>query len=46
VILNVGGEAVKLESLVPDWQNGSALDINDAGWIIGRTSSGAVVLIP
>jgi hypothetical protein len=46
VILNVGGQAVNLESLVSDWQDYSALDINDAGWVIGKTSSGAVVLIP
>jgi hypothetical protein len=46
VILNVGGQAVNLESLVADWQDYSAVDINDAGWVIGQTSSGAVVLIP
>jgi hypothetical protein len=46
VILNVGGQAINLESVVSDWQDYSAMDINDAGWVIGKTSSGAVVLIP
>jgi len=35
-----------LEDEVSNWVDNSVADINDAGWIIGRTTNGAVVLLP
>jgi len=35
-----------LKDEVSNWVNNSVTDINDAGWILGRTTNGAAVLLP
>jgi hypothetical protein len=46
VRITVNTSITNLEDEVSNWVDSSVAAINDAGWIIGRTTDGAVVLIP